>query len=154
MRRSIWRAACLPPATCRRSVLPEVSNDSASVSRTAPACSPPWWRDGDAPQSSLIETTRTRSEQSELALTVGRRVALGLRRFHVLPTPISSFVIAAADPGRRAQLEGTPLLAHLIASMRARVIESDLSAEAAENLAQAGVVVVPKLTARRRSSQR
>ncbi|HEX7416949.1 MAG TPA: TOBE domain-containing protein, partial [Steroidobacteraceae bacterium] len=95
-------------------------------------------------QPPLIETTRTRSEQSELALTVGRRVALGLRRFHVLPTPISSFVIATADAEQRARLEAAPLLAHLIASMRARVLESTPSAHGAGGPPQAGVVVVPK----------
>ena len=55
-------------------------------------------------EEELIESTlqrevvlRTAADQAALPLAPGRRVSLGLRRFHTLPTPISSIVLCAED---------------------------------------------------------
>ncbi len=39
-----------------------------------------------------------------LALTPGKRVALGIRRFHLLPTPIASFRLLSTEPAAAAAL--------------------------------------------------
>ncbi|HEY4881723.1 MAG TPA: ABC transporter ATP-binding protein [Steroidobacteraceae bacterium] len=74
-----------------------------------------------APQV-VVEVTRTNGEQGLLPLVPGKRVALGIRRFHVLPTPISSFRILSSDPATAAALRQTPLLRQLVQSMQAPVL--------------------------------
>jgi ABC-type Fe3+/spermidine/putrescine transport system ATPase subunit len=71
----------------------------------------------------LVEITRTTTEQAQFPLTPGKRVTLGIRRYHLLPTPISSFRILAGDPAVSAALRRSPLLIQLVQSMQARVIE-------------------------------
>jgi len=48
-------------------------------------------------------------------------VALGARRIHVLPTPITSFTVVAVDDSRAAALRESPLLATLAGRMQTRV---------------------------------
>jgi sulfate transport system ATP-binding protein len=69
----------------------------------------------------VLEVSRTLPEQRELPVAVGRRVAVGARRAHVLPTPISSFTVVAEDEQRAAALRGSPLLATLASRMQTRV---------------------------------
>jgi ABC-type Fe3+/spermidine/putrescine transport system ATPase subunit len=69
----------------------------------------------------LLEVSRTLPEQRAFPAGVGQRVALGARRIHVLPTPISSFTVVAADEHRAAALRDAPLLATLAARMQTRV---------------------------------
>lgn len=73
--------------------------------------------------TNLIEITRTNAEQLAVPLSVGRHVALGVRRYHLLPTPISSFRLTSTDPALTANLRASPLLVQLAGSMRARIIE-------------------------------
>ena len=54
----------------------------ASSRRRAPTCA-----------EARIEATRSQPEQRALPLQVGDTVVLGARRLHVLPTPLSSFVV-------------------------------------------------------------
>jgi sulfate transport system ATP-binding protein len=75
---------------------------------------------GDA-DGAVLEVSRTLPEQRAFPADVGQRVALGARRIHVLPTPISSFTVVAVDESRAAALRATPLLATLAGRMQTRV---------------------------------
>ena len=81
---------------------------------------------GDAVESGqawLVDVTRNSSEQIQMPLEPGQRVGLGVRRVHLLPTPISSFRILADSPSATAELRRAPLLARLADSMRARIVD-------------------------------
>jgi sulfate transport system ATP-binding protein len=78
-------------------------------------------RDGHAGQGSLLEVSRTLPEQREFPVETGLRVAVGARRIHVLPTPISSFTAVAQTEAAAAELADSPLLATLGARMQTRV---------------------------------
>ena len=67
-----------------------------------------------------IEVTRAQPERRALPLAIGDTVTLGARRLHVLPTPLSSFAIYAADTAAQA-LADAPLVATLSARMKTRV---------------------------------
>jgi len=88
----------------------------------------------------IVEVTRTQSDLAQLPLTPGKRVALGIRRFHLLPTPISSFRILSADPAIDAALRQAPLLRQLVQSMRAPVLGVQDQRE--QDTAQTGVAVI------------
>src|SRR5512143_3817881 len=78
-------------------------------------------REGQPEAGSLLEVSRTLPEQREFPVTAGQRVAVGARRVHVLPTPISSFtVVADTEDGARA-LHDSPMLATLRARMNTRI---------------------------------
>ncbi len=70
---------------------------------------------------SLLEVSRTLPEHRGFPVAVGRQVAVGARRVHVLPTPISSFTLVAdSEDGARALFD-SPLLSALRARMNTRV---------------------------------
>jgi hypothetical protein len=69
----------------------------------------------------VLEVSRTLPEQREFPVGVGRRVAVGARRTHVLPTPISSFTVVADDPTQAKVLRESPLLGTLVARMQTRL---------------------------------
>jgi hypothetical protein len=93
-------------------------------------------------QPLLLEVTRNSSEQSLLPLAPGQRVAIGVRRVHLLPTPISSFRLLADSSESAAKLRRAPLLAQLAHSMRARIIDVAEAAEQDGLRAQLGVAVL------------
>jgi len=78
-------------------------------------------RQGAADQGSLLEVSRTLPEQRAFPVTVGQRIAVGARRIHVLPTPISSFTAVAADERAARDLCESTLLATLANRMQTRV---------------------------------
>ncbi|HEX4050612.1 MAG TPA: ABC transporter ATP-binding protein [Steroidobacteraceae bacterium] len=86
-----------------------------------------------------VEITRTSTEQVALSLTPGKRVALGIRRLHMLPTPIASFRLLSSAPATAIALRSAPLLRQLVQSMQAPVLEAQ---EASEGDAQSGVGVI------------
>jgi sulfate/thiosulfate transport system ATP-binding protein len=88
----------------------------------------------------VVDVTRTNGEQAQLPLTPGKRVALAIRRFHVLPTPISSFRILSADPATAAALRQAPLLRQLVQSMQAPVLDAQDTGE--RDASQTGVAVI------------
>jgi len=88
---------------------------------------------GEAPLR--IDVLRTAAEQAGLPLAPGRRVALGLRRFHALPTPISGIVLCADDVASRAALRAEAIVQQLIGSMNPSVVEAGTAPDGA---AQAG----------------
>jgi sulfate/thiosulfate transport system ATP-binding protein len=69
----------------------------------------------------LVEVTRTQPERRDLPLRAGAQVALGARRLHVLPTPISSFLACAPTEAEAAELAREPLLESLSTRMKTRV---------------------------------
>ena len=77
--------------------------------------------DGHEGGGSLLEVSRTLPEHREFPVTPGMRVALGARRIHVLPTPISSFTALGEDAETAARLAEAPFLAALGARMQTRV---------------------------------
>jgi sulfate transport system ATP-binding protein len=89
-----------------------------------------------------IEVTRAQPERRALPLAIGDVITLGARRLHVLPTPLSSFAIYAADADAQA-LADAPLLATLAARMKTRVATCADAASAGSELAiTPGVAVI------------
>jgi hypothetical protein len=89
---------------------------------------------------STIEITRSSTAPAALELVPGKRVALGIRRLHMLPTPIASFRLLSSDPATALALRGAPLLRQLVQSMQAPVLEAQ-DASDGDN-AQSGVGVI------------
>ena len=87
-----------------------------------------------------IEITRTSTEQASLTLGTGRRVALGIRRLHMLPTPIASFRLLSNVAAIVAALREAPLLRQLVQSMQAPVLEAQEASDG-DNV-QSGVGVI------------
>ncbi len=75
--------------------------------------------DGTAPPR--CEVTRTQHEQRGFAVRPGQSVAIGVRRMHVLPTPLSSFTACATSAAHAEALVRQPLLVALAARMKTRV---------------------------------
>jgi hypothetical protein len=69
----------------------------------------------------LLEVTRSQHETRAFLVTPGQAVAIGVRRIHVLPTPLSSFTAYAASVAEATQLSLHPLLVELATRMRTRV---------------------------------
>jgi ABC-type Fe3+/spermidine/putrescine transport system ATPase subunit len=97
-------------------------------------------QDGPGEAPLRLDVLRTAADQAALPLASGRRVALGLRRFHPLPTPISGLVLCADDPASREALRTGPIVQQLLASMNPRVVEAGTTDAAA---AGSGLRVVP-----------
>jgi sulfate/thiosulfate transport system ATP-binding protein len=68
-----------------------------------------------------LEVTRTQPERRELPLRAGMQVALGARRLHVLPTPLSSFLACGVTEADAARIAREPLLENLSTRMKTRV---------------------------------
>jgi len=68
-----------------------------------------------------VEVTRTQPERRDLPLRAGAQVAIGARRLHILPTPISSFLACAPSETEAAELAREPLLESLSTRMKTRV---------------------------------
>ena len=78
-------------------------------------------RQGSPEAGSLLEVSRTLPEQRDFPVAIGRRVAVGARRVHVLPTPISSFTAVAETESEAQALCDSPLLSTLGTRMHTRV---------------------------------
>jgi len=76
---------------------------------------------GDVDGSTALQVTRTRHAHRGFEVRQGQGVAVGLRRVHVLPTPLSSFTACAQSALRAEALSRQPLLAELVARMKTRV---------------------------------
>ncbi len=68
-----------------------------------------------------LEVTRSQHEQRVFPLVPGQEVALGVRRLHVLPTPLSSFTVCAPNEEIARQLGGESLLNELATRMKTRI---------------------------------
>jgi sulfate/thiosulfate transport system ATP-binding protein len=76
---------------------------------------------GDGEPGATLQVTRTQYEQRLFEVHRGQRVAIGVRRVHVLPTPLSSFTACAPSEQLAEQLSRQPLLAELAARMKTRI---------------------------------
>ncbi|MBN8279445.1 MAG: ABC transporter ATP-binding protein, partial [Gammaproteobacteria bacterium] len=83
---------------------------------------------GDQPESHTsttppvwIDVTRTQPEQRAYPLAPGRLVAVGTRRIHVLPTPLSSFTVVADARETADRLLANPWLIELATRMQTRL---------------------------------
>ncbi len=76
---------------------------------------------GNAQAQSLMEVIRTQHEQAAQPLDVRQAVAIGVRRVHLLPTPLTSFTICAASATEAETLDRNPLLEALIQRMQTRL---------------------------------
>jgi sulfate transport system ATP-binding protein len=68
-----------------------------------------------------LEVTRTQHEQRAFQVIHGQTVAIGVRRVHVLPTPLSSFTVCAPNEALTVALTQQPLLAELASRMKTRI---------------------------------
>jgi hypothetical protein len=71
--------------------------------------------------NALLEVTRTQHEQRAFPVVLGQSVTAGVRRIHVLPTPLSSYTACAADPSACERLAGHPFLSELASRMKTRI---------------------------------
>ncbi len=75
----------------------------------------------DGETRSALQVTRTQHERRALEVRPGQAVAVGVRRVHLLPTPLSSFTACATDEADTEQLSQQALLATLAQRMKTRV---------------------------------
>ncbi|MGH8326031.1 MAG: hypothetical protein ACRET2_04630, partial [Steroidobacteraceae bacterium] len=106
----------------------------------------------DGSDEPYIEVSRAQHEQRFFPLVPGQNVALGVRRLHVLPTPLSSFRVCAAGTAQAEALARQPLLTALAGRMKTRIavqVEPSLeTASAAPALAFGGAMVIGPAGAR------
>jgi sulfate/thiosulfate transport system ATP-binding protein len=74
---------------------------------------------GTAP--ALLDVTRTQHEQRAFPVVMHQSVAIGVRRIHVLPTPLSSYTVCAAEPSAASRLAQHPFLVELASRMKTRI---------------------------------
>jgi sulfate transport system ATP-binding protein len=72
-------------------------------------------------RDALLEVTRSQHEQRAFLVGPGQNLAIGVRRIHVLPTPLSSFTAFASSSGLANELSLHPLLVELATRMKTRV---------------------------------
>ncbi|HZT04802.1 MAG TPA: ABC transporter ATP-binding protein [Steroidobacteraceae bacterium] len=75
----------------------------------------------NAEGAALLEATRAQFEQRAFAISPGQEVTIGVRRAHVLPTPLSSFTVCASNASAAERLAGHPLLLDLSSRMKTRI---------------------------------
>jgi sulfate transport system ATP-binding protein len=95
----------------------------------------------------LLEVTRTQHDRRNYPVAMGQAVTLGVRRLHVLATPLSSFTACATSEAQAQDISEEPLLVQLATRMKTRVstrVEPALQAPAASTNAApfAGVAVI------------
>jgi sulfate/thiosulfate transport system ATP-binding protein len=69
-----------------------------------------------------LQVTRTQPERRSFGVRPGQSVAIGVRRVHVLPTPLSSFTACAPSAEQAEALAHAPLLGELAARMKTRIV--------------------------------
>jgi sulfate transport system ATP-binding protein len=81
----------------------------------------PLLSNGDGDAGAALQVTRTRHAHRGFQLQPGQNVAVGVRRLHVLPTPLSSFTACAATDAEAQALSHQALLTELAARMKTRI---------------------------------
>jgi ABC-type Fe3+/spermidine/putrescine transport system ATPase subunit len=76
---------------------------------------------GNGDGSAFLEVTRTQHEQRAFQVSTGQHVSIGVRRIHILPTPLSSFTVCATTESLAEALVHQPLLAELASRMKTRI---------------------------------
>ncbi|MGH8176719.1 MAG: ATP-binding cassette domain-containing protein [Steroidobacter sp.] len=77
---------------------------------------------GDGGGAALLEVTRTQHEQRAFPAAIGQSVAIGVRRIHVLPTPLSSYAACSATSSGAESLAQHPFLIELASRMKTRIV--------------------------------
>ena len=67
------------------------------------------------------KSTRTQHEQRTFPVAIGQSVSLGVRRIHVLPTPLSSYTACGVDQPTVDRLAQNPFLVELASRMKTRI---------------------------------
>jgi sulfate transport system ATP-binding protein len=70
-----------------------------------------------------LDVTRTQHEQRAFPVIIGQTVAIGVRRIHVLPTPLSSYTAYAAEAAGCDRLAQHPFLVELASRMKTRIVK-------------------------------
>ena len=92
-----------------------------------------------------LEVMRGQYEQRLYPINVGQAVTVGVRRIHVLPTPLSSFVVYARTEQAGEQLKHQALLVDLASRMKTRItvkVLPQLGSVKQDNTTLAGVSVI------------
>src|SRR5690606_30102649 len=92
-----------------------IDNDSAEEARLAAFSS------DSQPANAMLEVTRTQHEQRAFPVTLQQTVAIGVRRIHVLPTPLSSYTACGPTSEAVQRLVRHPFLTELAARMKTRI---------------------------------
>jgi sulfate/thiosulfate transport system ATP-binding protein len=71
--------------------------------------------------AAFLEVTRAQHEQRAFQVMTGQNVVIGVRRVHVLPTPLSSFTACALATPEAESLSREPLLVELASRMKTRI---------------------------------
>jgi ABC-type Fe3+/spermidine/putrescine transport system ATPase subunit len=71
--------------------------------------------------TAMLDITRTQHEQRVFPVVFGQSVAIGVRRIHVLPTPLSSYTVCAAESAAAERLSQHPFLIELAGRMKTRI---------------------------------
>jgi sulfate/thiosulfate transport system ATP-binding protein len=74
------------------------------------------------PTSAFLDVTRTQYEHRAFPLALNQSVAIGVRRIHVLPTPLSSYTACAPTTETAQRLARHPFLAELASRMKTRIV--------------------------------
>lgn len=75
----------------------------------------------DGHSTAVLDITRTQHEQRTFPIVFGQSVAIGVRRIHVLPTPLSSYTVCAAESAAAERLSQHPFLVQLAGRMKTRI---------------------------------
>ena len=73
--------------------------------------------------AALLDVTRTQHEQRLFPVVVGQSVTIGVRRIHILPTPLSSYTACAAETAAAERLAKHPFLVELASRMKTRIVK-------------------------------
>src|SRR5580700_6900940 len=93
----------------------------------------------------LLDITRTQHDRRNYPIVAGQSVTLGVRRLHVLATPLSSFTACAVSAEAAQAISEEPLLVQLATRMKTRVstrVEPALQRADNGAAAFAGVAVI------------
>jgi sulfate transport system ATP-binding protein len=71
--------------------------------------------------AAMLDVTRTQHEQRAFPVVFGQSVTIGVRRIHVLPTPLSSYIACAAESAAGERLAQHPFLVELAGRMKTRI---------------------------------
>jgi ABC-type Fe3+/spermidine/putrescine transport system ATPase subunit len=89
-----------------------------------------------------VEVSRAAREAETLPLTVGQEIAVGFKRMHALPTPISSVRLIGSAAGDSAALAKTSLVSELAGHMHIEPLEYPRDAAEPERVRGLPVVAV------------
>jgi sulfate transport system ATP-binding protein len=89
--------------------------------RLEPAAARPLLAFAEGDTAPALQVTRTQHERRGFKVQPGQNVAIGVRRVHVLPTPLSSFTACASSAERAEALSRQPLLTELAARMKTHI---------------------------------